>query len=557
MLSIILVNYNNTHHTINCLKSLQNQNYKNFEIIIIDNASQEFFKKQIDKFLKSNELIESFRKKIKVYYSKKNTGFTGGNNLGIKRSKGDIILFLNCDTIHEPDFLKNMIEFFNKYKFVQIAQPKICYFYDKNKIWFNGGLFQKFYFNVFKPLDGMKNEKDVLKKPFRIDYSQGCAFFIRRDIIKEIGMLDNDFFCYCEECDLCYRANLKGYNNIYCNPNAKIYHNTRPGFSKAFKKYYFRNRMIFCLKHFSFPLIIWQFFIQFIQLFIFTINIKKKVIDYFFFFNSIKGILNGIKIGIIRRLQLKMTKIKSLRTKLKMIISVLFHRFFSIYLNQSAFKILEFKELLKDIIILKEDLVLDIGCGDGYITQILGKRCKKIYGIDIDKSSIELAYYRSFYSRKRIKSEFHFTKIENAGFKANYFNKIFSICVLEHIKNYHEVLKECYRILKKNGQMIISIDSLENIKNDNFIAYHKKELKVHNFFTKNGFRNILENIGFKKIIIYPILRSEYATQLFIKTHPHFKSPFLISLLRYLILKIKENRCNNKDQGIFLIAKCVK
>lgn len=302
MLSIILVNYNNSHHTINCLKSLQNQIYKNFEIILIDNNSNNFEKKKIYKFLKNNNLKSSFKRKIRTINSNVNLGYTGGNNLGIKRSKGDIILLLNSDTMQEPDFLKNMIEFFNKYKFVHIAQPKICYYSHKDIIWQNGGKLKKFSFNLFTPIDRMKKEIDVQKKPFKIDYGIGCALFIRREIIKEIGMLDNDYFCYCEESDFCYRASLKGYKNIYCNTKTKIYHNTKSGFSRAFKKYFFRNRMIFCFKHFSIPLIIWQFFMQFIQLFIFTIDFKKKVIDYNFFLDSIKGIINGIKIGVKKRL---------------------------------------------------------------------------------------------------------------------------------------------------------------------------------------------------------------------------------------------------------------
>ncbi|KKK51165.1 hypothetical protein LCGC14_3117710, partial [marine sediment metagenome] len=67
-----------------------------------------------------------------------NTGFAGGINIGIKHSKGDLILFLNSDIVHEPDFLMEMLNFF-KNKKVHIAQPKICYYNDKNKIWQNGG----------------------------------------------------------------------------------------------------------------------------------------------------------------------------------------------------------------------------------------------------------------------------------------------------------------------------------------------------------------------------------------------------------------------------------
>ena len=302
MLSIIILTHNYNFHTKVCLKSLQNQTYDNFEIILVENGSKESFKNELYNFLKSNQLNNQFLDKIKVIHSKENLGFTGGVNLGIKNSKCELLLILDNDTNHETSFLETMVGFFEKYDFVHIAQPKICRIDNKNLIWINGGILQKFSYNLFKPVDSMKNEKNVLKRPFKIDYACGGTLFIRRVILKKIGLLDTVYFCYCEESDLCYRASLKGYKNIYCNPKAKIYHK-RTEFSKAFKKYYFRNRMIFCLKNLSIPIIIVQFFMQFIQLFLFTIDFRNKVIDYIFFFKSIKGILNGIKIGIRRRLE--------------------------------------------------------------------------------------------------------------------------------------------------------------------------------------------------------------------------------------------------------------
>ena len=140
-----------------------------------------------------------------------------------------------------------------------------------------------------------------------------------------------------------------------------------------------------------------------------------------------------------------------------------------------SFKIYEFKELLRDIKIQKSEIILDIGCGNGIETLLLGKKCKKIYGIDIYKDNLVIAKIRSQIFKKKINSKIRFLTIENAGFKNENFDKIFSICVLEHIPNYIEVLKESYRVLKKGGQLIFSVDSLENIEDKQFINYHKKK----------------------------------------------------------------------------------
>ena len=69
----------------------------------------------------------------------------------------------------------------------------------------------------------------------------------------------------------------------------------------------------------------------------------------------------------------------------------------SIYLISNPFKIFEFKELLRDVEISKEEIILDIGCGNGLQTILIGKKCKKIYGIDISQKSIII--WRLFLSR--------------------------------------------------------------------------------------------------------------------------------------------------------------
>ena len=125
---------------------------------------------------------------------------------------------------------------------------------------------------------------------------------------------------------------------------------------------------------------------------------------------------------------------------------------------------------------------MDIGCGNGLLTLIVGKKCNKIYGIDITKTSILTARYRAQFCKNKMNTFFIPKKIEDAEFKSNSFDKVLSICVLEHIFNYQDVLKEVYRVLKTDGHMMFSVDSFENIKEKKIRDYHSKKYSVENYF---------------------------------------------------------------------------
>ena len=98
---------------------------------------------------------------------------------------------------------------------------------------------------------------------------------------------------------------------------------------------------------------------------------------------------------------------------------------------------------------------------------LIAKKCKNIIGIDISNEFLNTARIRAQFIQNNKNIEFRCTKIEKAGFKNGEFDKIVSICVLEHIPNYIEVLEESYRILKSDGQIILSVDSLEHISQKN------------------------------------------------------------------------------------------
>ena len=232
-----------------------------------------------------------------------------------------------------------------------------------------------------------------------------------------------------------------------------------------------------------------------------------------------------------------------------------------IFFIRNCFKIYEFEELQKGLKFSSDEKVLDLGCGNGLQTLIIGKRYKKVIGIDISKNSIANAQRKSLYLKKTINSVFQCVKIENAQFENEYFDKIFSFCVIEHIPNYEGVLREAYRILKKNGQMIFSVDTLENIEDNTLREKHRNRHNVEKYFQKLELKNILEEIGFKRIDMYPICKSNFAKQIFIRRNKKvtnkFKYGFLLSILSYMILRYKERRCAYTERGLFLVIKCVK
>lgn len=238
---------------------------------------------------------------------------------------------------------------------------------------------------------------------------------------------------------------------------------------------------------------------------------------------------------------------------------LIFLRIFpNIYFTFIPFKILEFKELLKGVKFSKNDVILDIGCGNGIQTALLARNCAKVIGIDVSEKAVTFAKTLLGHMNRNLNVEILNVRLEDAKFADESFDKIFSICVIEHIDNYMEVLKETYRILKKNGQIIFSVDSMASIEDKELIEKHNKIYSVVKYFNVNELKDILSEVGFNKTDIYPIFKSNYAKKIFIcGIKNNFKYGYLRSFLIYFLLRYKENRCKKVDKGIFIIAKCNK
>jgi len=201
--SIVIVNYNGKRLLDSLLKSISKLNYKDYEIIVVDNNSND----GSQKFLKEKH------KKTRLVENKKNLGYSGINS-AIKHCKGDYILFLNNDMELDKNSLNELVKAINSDKDIVMAAPRLINYYDK-KIKSGGTWISRAFYNGH--VKG--NEKDKAKE---IPYMG--AGLVRKDFVDKFGYLfDPDYFIYAEDVDLGLRIRLCGKKAIF-EPKSAMYH---------------------------------------------------------------------------------------------------------------------------------------------------------------------------------------------------------------------------------------------------------------------------------------------------------------------------------------------
>lgn len=282
-ISIIIINWNHWKDTIECLESLYQINYYNYDVVLVDNASKNDSLQKIKEYAEGKIKVRSkffkydpLNKPIKVSYynneksecknqysncgnlivikNDKNYGFAEGNNIGIrfalKNLNPDYILLLNNDMVVDKDFLDEMIYTGEKDKKVGILGPKIYYYDQPNKIWSVGARISwKTCRGIHIGINNLDTGQYEVKTD--VEYVSGFAFCIKTKIIEKIGLMDKDFFLYFEETDWTLRANKIGYKSVYI-PKSKVWHKVSKsggGISKPIGLYYItRNRWLFMKK---------------------------------------------------------------------------------------------------------------------------------------------------------------------------------------------------------------------------------------------------------------------------------------------------------------------
>lgn len=257
--AIIILNWNGKKDTIECLESLKHITYPNYEILLVDNGS-------------TDGSVEYFRERypdIEIIENEKNMGYAEGNNVGIRRvmkNGADYMLLLNNDTVVDPEFLGELVNVAENNLRIGFAGPKVYYYnYDQKKdiINFAGGKLDMWkgrtYHIGLNEVDS--GQYDEIKE---VDYVEGSCLLLRKEVIKEIGLLDPVYFAYWEENDLCMRGNKAGYISIFV-PKAKIWHKIAASNINKNKIYYLTRNQFWFIKRYA----TWNQYLLFLLYFFF------------------------------------------------------------------------------------------------------------------------------------------------------------------------------------------------------------------------------------------------------------------------------------------------
>jgi len=205
-LSIIILSYNVKKLLLDCLKSLPV--HKDWEIIVVDNASTDG----------SDELA--------TIKNKTNSGFSAGNNVGIKKSIGEYILLLNPDTKVYPNSIETVLEYMEKHPDVgaatcRVELPDGSLDYSSHRS-FPDPINSLLHFFGLKNISSYTN-LNVSDEIHEIDALTGAFAMVRRTAGEQVDWLDEDYFFNAEDIDLCYKLKEKDWKIIYI-PDVKITH---------------------------------------------------------------------------------------------------------------------------------------------------------------------------------------------------------------------------------------------------------------------------------------------------------------------------------------------
>jgi GT2 family glycosyltransferase len=223
-LSVIILSWNTETLTRNCLQSIFQQKHSHrIQVIVADNASQDNTRAMVRSEFPQALLVEHER----------NLGFCAGNNRAIPHATGRWILFLNSDTIVTQGAFDTMVDFADADPTIGILGPKLLNqdgtlqyscrrFPNLGAGFFRNTPLGRLFPNNRYTQNYLMSDWDHAE-PRDVDWLSGAALMLRRETFEQTGAFDENYYMFCEDVDLCYRAHQSGWRVVYC-PYAVIYH---------------------------------------------------------------------------------------------------------------------------------------------------------------------------------------------------------------------------------------------------------------------------------------------------------------------------------------------
>lgn len=212
-ISVIVLNWNGKHFLRECLDSLRDQTFKEFETILVDNGSTDG----------SVEYVKECFPEVEVIALPANVGFAEGNNIGIRASKGEYVALLNNDTRADRNWLEALKTALDSHDDVGSCASKML-FYDRPDV-INAVGDVYYSCGVASQRGCMQRDgEDFSRRQYVFGACAGAAMY-RRAMLEDVGLFDEDFFAYNEDVDLSFRAQLMGYKCLFV-PESIVYHHS-------------------------------------------------------------------------------------------------------------------------------------------------------------------------------------------------------------------------------------------------------------------------------------------------------------------------------------------
>jgi len=217
--SVIIVNYASWPLTVRCVASLYATGYEDFEVVVVDNDTP-----------KPPELPYP----ACVIRNKENLGFARACNQGISASVGELIVLVNPDTVIERDFFRRVESFFDENPATGAAGPRILdadgslqLSARKDVSMVSGFLGRTSLLTRLFPESSLVKRQfpavTARDRPTAVDWVSGACMIVRRETLDEVGPLDERFFMYFEDTDLCRRIREAGWA-VYYLPQIEVAH---------------------------------------------------------------------------------------------------------------------------------------------------------------------------------------------------------------------------------------------------------------------------------------------------------------------------------------------
>jgi hypothetical protein len=233
----VVLTTNALEDTRECIRSLRATTYGNLGVVVADNASKDG----------TEEIIGREFPGVQILQLGRNAGFAAGNNAGIRLALArnpDFVLLLNNDTVVDPGFLEPMVIALEKDPGAACATGTICYHPETDILWYAGGDL------VWWRGSGFSRHQEhqlrsINKESIQdVTFVSGCLMLLRRQVIEDVGFLEEKTFLYCEDTEYSLRLTSAGYRMVYV-PNTRIFHKTAHRNRTPFALYYtVRNRLL-------------------------------------------------------------------------------------------------------------------------------------------------------------------------------------------------------------------------------------------------------------------------------------------------------------------------